>query len=804
MKVSLSWLNDYVPVEMDVDRLVEALTMAGLEVEEVSDRYGYLDRVFVGRIESVDAHPQADRLKLCAVDLGDRQLCVVCGAPNVKKDMRVAVALPGTLFPDGSVLQQSTIRGVTSEGMLCSEKELGLGLDAGGIMGLNRHLRIGEPLAAALRLSDTVLEISITPNRPDCLSLIGIAREIAALQQMRVRHPDVLIEDSSDDIRELTSVSIECPSLCPRYSARLVTGVTIGPSPFWLQDRLLSVGLRPINNVVDITNFVLMESGQPLHAFDFDRLAGKRIVVRNAAEGEEFATLDGKQRRLSADMCMICDAEKPVAVGGVMGGLNSEIETGTTRVLIESAYFNPVSIRKTAKRLGLSTEASYRFERGTDPEGTVAALNRAARLMADIGGGETVPGLIDAYPAPVPLRRIRLSTAATNRLLGTEFTAGNLLEQLQSIDFRVELETDDQLRVTPPSFRVDVNRPEDLMEEAARLSGYDAIPTTHPAMPAEGRPVSKSLRIRERIRDCLAGFGFFESIHYAFIAAESGDRLNLPETDPRRQTVAIVNPLTEDQAVMRTSLVPGLLTSLQRNLAQQEKNLRIFEIGKVFFATENEHLPQETGMLAGLWTGLRHPATWHEKPVFCDYYDLKGAVEGLLAALEVPEVRFTALPDENCHYHHPGRAARIIAGGSRIGTIGEVLPEVLATFEVRQNAYIFELNLDRLMPLVPETKTYQPLPRYPAVSRDLTLIVDAQVEAGEILHRLEHQAESLVESVFLFDVFQGEPIESGKKSVSLRVVYRSADRTLEDEEINRLHQQLTSALIQAFKASLPA
>jgi len=804
MKVSLSWLSDYVSIEMDVDHLVEALTMAGLEVEDVSDRYGYLERVFVGRIESLEAHPRADRLQVCSVDLGDRNLRVVCGAPNVKERMRVAVALPGTVFADGNVLQKSTIRGVASEAMLCSEKELGLGPDADGIMALNRHLTIGTPLAEALQLSDTVLEIAITPNRPDCLSLIGIAREIAALQQMTVRYPDVWIEDPGEEIRRMTSVTIDCPELCPRYSARLVTGVTIGPSPYWLQDRLLSVGLRPINNAVDITNFVLMESGQPLHAFDFDRLSGRRIEVRTAAAGEEFTTLDGKQRRLSADMCMICDAEKPVAVGGVMGGLNSEIEAGTSRILIESAYFNPVSIRKTAKRLGLSTEASYRFERGIDPEGTVSALNRAARLMADIGGGQTIAGLIDEYPAPVPPRKIRLSTAATNRLLGTRFDTRTLAQHLHSIEFRTAMENDDQLEVTPPSFRVDVTRPEDLMEEAARLSGYNAIPTTHPAMPAAGRPVTKPLRIRERIRTALTGFGFFESIHYSFIAAESCDRLRLPDSDRRRHTVAVVNPLSEDQAVMRTSLIPGLLTSLQRNLAQQEKTLRLFEIGKVFFATGKEQLPEEIEILAGLWSGMRRPATWHGKEGECDFYDLKGVVEGILAILEIPQVRFTALADDHCHYHQPGRTAQITAKGSRIGTIGEVHPEVRSAFEIGQNTYIFELNIDRLLPLIPEAKTYRPLPKYPAVSRDLTLIIDAQVEAGEILHRMERREEPLVERVFIFDVFQGEPIESGKKSVSLRIVYRSPDRTLEDEEINRLHQSLTSGLIQEFKASLPA
>ncbi len=525
MRVSLSWLKEYIAIEMSVDRLVDALTMVGLEVDSVSDRYTYLDRVLVGRIRDVRPHPNADMLKCCNVDIGSDTIDVVCGAPNARKDLAVAVALPGAVLPDGTVLQRSVIRGTASEGMICSEKELGLGSDGSGVLELDSRLATGLSLKSALELADTVIDIDLTPNRPDCLSIIGIAREIAGIQKTPLRYPDGRLPITGHAVDELTSVTIEAPDLCPRYAARLLTGVTVAPSPFWLQDRLLSVDLRPINNIVDVTNFVLMELGQPLHAFDFDRLAGHRIVVRTAAAGELFTTLDQKERQLSPDMLMICDAKNPVAIGGVMGGHNSEIEPSTTRVLIESAYFNPTSIRKTAKKLGLSTEASFRFERGVDPHGTVAALNRAARLMAEISDATIVDGLIDAHPKPVDVPVISLGVSQTNRLLGTAFSAPTIASLLQSIEFDARPENDDHLTVTPPSFRVDVCRPEDLMEEVARLSGYNNIPLTYPAVPVRGRPLLKTRASRNRIKQLMVGCGFNEIVTYSFIGSGDGDRL---------------------------------------------------------------------------------------------------------------------------------------------------------------------------------------------------------------------------------------------------------------------------------------
>ena len=803
MKASISWLKDYTPINMDVPPLADALTMAGLEVEAVTDRFGYLNRVVVGRIIEIEPHPNADKLKLVKVDVGTQTLAVVCGAPNVSNDMLAPVALQGTVFPNGFTLEKSIIRNVESEGMICSEAELGLGKDKSGIMILSPSLHVGEKLSKALELSDAVIEVDLTPNRPDCLSMIGIAREIGGIQKTKIKYPDMSLSDSGNDITGFTSVTIKDPDHCPRYAARLLTDITVGPSPFWLADRLMSVGMKPINNIVDITNFVLMETGQPLHAFDYDHLAENRIVVRRANEGELFTTLDMNERKLTSDMLMICDGERPVAVGGVMGGLNSEIEETTTKVLIESAYFDPVSIRKTSKKLGLSTEASHRFERGVDPEGIVSALNRAARLMAEIGGGKLIDGIIDEYPKKIPAKTITLKIKETNRLLGIDLNMDEIKELMESIEFSVKKIDTDTLKVDTPSFRVDIKRPEDLMEEVARLSGYNNIPTTFPALPAKaGKPV-KLLDARSRIMHLMTGFGFFETINYSFINRLSCDRLNLPSSDYRRNTVNILNPLTEDQAVMRTSLVPGLLETVYRNISKQQKNLKLFEIGKIYIKKGKDNLPEETEMLAGLWTGARLDASWYAKETFCDFFDIKGVVEGLLKGLNIDSIRFSGLADDLCIYTKPGYTAQIFLDKEILGLVGDLHPHVLRNFDLKQAVYLFELNIDSLIKILPETRQSKPIPKFPAVPRDITIIVNQNTESGAIIECVQNIREQLVESMHLFDVFTGDPIPPGKKSVSIRVTYRSNKKTLEDEDVGNIHKAITDRLIKEFDAGLP-
>ena len=804
MKASLSWINDYTPVKLDTDKLVDALTMAGLEVDSVTDRYAHLQTVVVGRIVDVSPHPNADRLTLCQVDIGDNTVKVVCGAPNVKKEMLAPLALPGTVFDEDNILEKTTIRGETSHGMLCSEKELRIGEDGSGIMSLSASLTPGTPLDQALALSDKTLDIDLTPNRPDCLSIIGIAREVAAIQNTGMQYPDIRPTPSKGaTIFDKTSVTIEAPDHCPRYAARLIEEIKIGPSPAWLKDRLLSVGLRPINNVVDITNFVMMETGQPLHAFDFDHLEENRIVVRTAKDGEKFQTLDQKEHTLTSDNLMICDGKKPVAIGGVMGGLNSEIEDSTSRVLLESAYFSPMSIRKTAKRLGINTDASHRFERGVDPEGTLIAVNRAAQLMVELCNGTLAEGIIDEHPGKTTLSPIELSLDFANRVLGTAIPQEQAKALLESIEFKVDITGPDQLSVLAPTYRVDVLRPVDLIEEIARLYGYDNIPTTFPQNTPQAKIPNKTIVCRNQIKTLMTGLGFSEAINYSFIDSQAWDKMNLPEADSRRQCVKILNPLTEDQTVMRTMILPNLLKNMHRNLAQGVTNLKLFEIAQIFIETKPDDLPEETAYLSGLWTGARHPVSWHDIATPCDFFDLKGALEGLFDALKVMPVDFSVLPEEACYYIRPGYAAQIRVNNTVIGIMGEIHPQVLKNFDLRQTGHIFEIDLNALIPLIPEVVEAKPLPKYPAVARDFTLIVDNGLESNEIVKKIQALDEPLVENVYLFDKFEGKQIPKGKKSLSFRIRYRSDNRTLEDEEINLLHKTIADKIIDLFNAALP-
>ncbi len=803
MKVSLNWLETFVPIDLAPDELAAALTMAGLEVEAVSDRFEYLKSVRVGRVAAVKDHPNADRLKVCDVDIGEETLTVVCGAPNVREGMFSPIALPGTHFPNDKILEKGVIRGVTSEGMLCSEAELELGTDTSGIMSLGSELTKGQPLSIALNLSDTVIEIDLTPNRPDCLSMIGTAREVAAIVKKDLSCPDTTLPISGKDIHERTSVTVEAPDLCPRYAARIIEDITVAPSPFWLQERLRSVGLRPINNIVDITNFVLMEYGQPLHAFDLDRLEEHRIVVRAAAEGEVFTTLDEKERTLLKDMLMICDGKKPVAIAGVMGGLNSEIETDTRNVLLESAYFNPVSIRKTSKKLGLNTDASHRFERGVDPQGTLVALDRAAQLIAEIGGGHVVDGLIDECRNLPQPQTITLSAKETNRVLGTDFNRTEIRDFLVSVGFDCKEDTADTLLVTSPSFRVDIKRPEDLMEEVARLSGYDHIPTTYPLIPAEARTPQTVIDHRRNTKIIMNGFGFDEAINYSFMDKMDCDRLLLTPDDYRRSLVEILNPLTEDQTVMRSTLLPGLLKSAHRNVSQQSKTTRLFEIGKVFIGKGKTHLPDEVEILAGLWTGSRTSASWNVPESACDFYDLKGIVEGLFKVLKIKNISFTRMPADACCYVKKGFAAQIITGDKPLGLVGELHPRVLKNYDLKQTVFYFELDMNQLYGMILESLQAKQIPKYPATSRDVTVIIDRNIEANSLLAFIRNLDEGLVEQLSIFDVFAEKPIPEGKKSVSFRIVYRSHKETLEDETVNDIHKRLSKRLIDYFNAALP-
>ncbi len=819
MKVSLSWLREYIPIDLDPQEISDRLTMAGLEVDGVERLYDYLDNVIVAQVVQARQHPDADKLTCCTVDVGKGELFpIVCGAPNVREGMYVACALPGAVLPGDLKIKKSKLRGEPSHGMLCSAAELMLADDASGIMDLDGEFVTGTPLESALKLTDAVFEIDLTPNRPDCLSLIGVAREIGAFTEPRnrVTLPDVTFPATkmdSRDIHDFVSVQIEDPQLCPRYTAGMLFDVKVGPSPLWLKQRLEAVGLSCVNNVVDITNFVMMETGQPLHAFDYDNIAQSKIIVRTAGKpGDaplEFTTLDSKVHKLDPETLMICDGEKPVGIAGVMGGENSEITDATTRVLVESAYFNPVSIRRTGKKTGIASDASHRFERGVDPLGTMFALNRAVSLMAQLCSATIAKGIIDENPVKARPVTIDLNPKGLNVRLGTSFSADEMAQILGSVEFCVDKKADKKddglLQVHVPSFRVDVTRPEDLSEEVARLWGYNKIETSYPLVTAKGRPLADRLVLRGKIRQAMTGFGFCEAINYNFIRKDACARMGIQDPDKRTRMVEILNPISDQMAVLRTSIVPGLLEAMARNTSKQVDTLQLFEIGKIFFDMAPGEQPEEVEVIGGLITGYRWDQTWYSKKEAVDFFDLKGVVQGLLASFQIAGVLYERTETGICPYFEPGYGARVVKDGLVLGTLGKIASGVGAAFGLKQDAYLFDLDMGSLEKVVPRALQAAGLPKFPSISRDMTVIVSKRVEVGAMMDSISAfaQTQGLIEDYFLFDVFEGQNIGKDKKSLSFRVIYRSGSKTLTENNIKKIHEQLSQKIINDFQADLP-
>ena len=815
MKVSLSWLREYIPIDLDPQEISDRLTMAGLEVDGVENLYDYLDNVIVAQVVQARQHPNADKLTCCAVDIGKGELFpIVCGAPNVREGMYVACALPGAVLPGEFKIKKSKLRGEPSHGMLCSAAELMLADDASGIMDLDGEFVTGTPLESALKLTDAVFEIDLTPNRPDCLSLIGVAREIGAFTEPRnkVSLPDVTFPETkmdSRDIHDFVAVEIEDPQLCPRYAAGMLFDVKVGPSPLWLKQRLEAVGLSSVNNIVDITNFVMMETGQPLHAFDYDDISKNKIIVKTAGKpGDaplEFKTLDSKVHKLDPEMLMICDGEKPVGIAGVMGGENSEITDATTRVLVESAYFNPVSIRRTAKRTGIASDASHRFERGVDPEGTMFALNRAVLLMAQLCSATIATGIIDENPVKARPVAIDLNPDALNVRLGTSFSSDEMVKILASVEFGVDKKDDGSLQVSVPSFRVDVARPEDLSEEVARLWGYNKIETSYPLVKAQGRLLTDRLVLRGKIRQAMTGFGFCEAINYNFIRRDACARMGIDDSDKRTRMVEILNPISDQMAVLRTSIVPGLLDAMARNTAKQVDTLKLFEVGKIFFDKAPGEQPEEVEVLGGLITGYRGGQTWYSKKEAVDFFDLKGVVQGLLASLQISGVLYERTDAGTCPYFEPGYGARVVKDGLVLGTLGKIASGVGVAFGLKQDAYLFDLDMESLEKSVPQAIQVVGQPKFPSISRDMTFIVSQRIEVGAMMDTISAfaQKQGLIDDYFLFDVFEGRSIGEDKKSLSFRVVYRSTSKTLTENNIKKIHEQLSRKIINDFQAGLP-
>lgn len=800
MIVTYNWLKEFVDFDLPPETLADLLTMIGLEVEGVHSVGGGLDEVVVARVEEKAQHPNADKLSLCRVNNGRDVLSIVCGAQNFKAGDTVALAQIGAVLPGDFKIKRSKIRGSESFGMLCSEKELGLADESEGIMVLDPDLKLGTPLFDALGLKDTVFEIGLTPNRADCLSVIGIAREIAAKLGKKVTYPEFRLNEGDVAVSGKASVRVDDPELCPRYTARFISGCTIAPSPAWMVNRLNAVGIRSINNVVDITNYVLLEYGHPLHAFDFSFLAGGAIVVRRAADGELFTTLDGQERVLSCSDLTIRDAERVVALAGIMGGENSEIRDTTCDILLESACFEPSAIRRTSKRLGMHTESSHRFERGADIEVLPKALDRAAFLIAELAGGSVANGVIDVYPQPVKPRTINVRLERITRILGVELSGEEVTRIFRNLEFSVETVSPGVLQVTVPTFRVDIEREIDLIEEAARLNGYENVPVTMPEVRLFSDLPSRHQLLEKKVRDILVAHGLSEVVNYSFINPGSLDRILLPGDDSRRNCVGILNPLSEDQSVMRTTLLPGLLDTAARNASFRILNLNLFEMRRVYLANQAGDLPDEPVYAAGLMSGVRDPEAWNRAPEPVDFYDAKGLIENILDSLSIGGVRFDA--GETDPYFHPGKACRVYSGKALLGSFGELHPTVQENYGFERPVLYFELNFEQLVQLGSDVTSVTPPPRFPDTFRDIAMLVDDEISAGSIVECIRGNRVAEMQDVEIFDLYKGANIPDGQKSIAVRVRYRSGERTLTDEEVNRIHQRVVDNLMKKINITI--
>ncbi|MBF6570573.1 MAG: phenylalanine--tRNA ligase subunit beta [Candidatus Binataceae bacterium] len=803
MKLPLSWLAEFVTVEAEVEEICRRLTVAGVEVENIARVRPAFSDVVVARVLKTERHPNADRLSLCEVEAGPvGRFSVVCGAPNVRAGMITAYARLGSRLMSGvhgqggveaieqaPPLQAAVIRGIKSDGMLCSERELGLSQEHQGILELDEG-ESGADLASALYLDDTVLEIAITPNRGDCLSVLGLAREVAALfgvklKEIRLR-PGKALKPGSDQVT--IAVGIDAPDLCPRYAALPMAAVKIGPSPIWMRRRLELAGMRPINNVVDTTNYVMLALGQPLHAFDYGKLAGGKIIVRRAGNDREITTLDGIQRALMPDDLVIADAEKPVAIAGVMGGGNSEVGAETNTILLESAYFEPMTVARTGRRLALRSEASYRFERGIDREGQVRALYMAAEIIRKIAGGREAGPIVDVDARPAPPREIVLEPGAIGSLLGVELPTAEVSRRLKSLGAWVTSGGKGKLIVAPPSFRPDLNEPADLAEEVARLNGLEEIPAAAPDRRSAAPAAEDPSRIFARAsREVMLGCGLTEIKSIAFVASD--DNQAYPGIGTGKP-VRVANPISAELSELRCSLIPGLVTALRFNLNRQAGAFHGFEIGRVF-AMDGEQAA-EFERIAGIGYGEYAMGTIGRESISADFFMIKGIVESYLESIPGLAPRsFVAPGATSLAFLHPGKSAAISIEERQIGYLGELHPRAASHLELATPCVIFELDLTAILAYAAaKGRRVELPPRFPAVRRDLALVVEQALPADKVLKTIRESSSNLLESVRLFDVYEGGSLPTGRKSVGIACLYRARDRTLTDSEVNRAHAEL--------------
>ncbi|MCX6641334.1 MAG: phenylalanine--tRNA ligase subunit beta [bacterium] len=790
MRISYLWLKSLVDFPLSPQELGEVLTMAGLEVENILSVGPQLEGVYVGYVQEVQTHPNADKLHICRVDLGKEIREVVCGAPNVAPGQKIAFIGAGSILPNGMLIESRPIRGVKSEGMICSEWELGLSDDREGIMVLDPEAEIGLPLKELIGPQDWALDLEITLNRPDCLSHIGVAREIAAILGLPFQPLSYRAVENGPPIGELTKISVEEPELCPRYSARVIQGVKIAPSPPWLQRRLEAVGLRAINNVVDVTNYVMLEIGHPMHAFDFDRLSGQKINVRRAGSAEIFRTLDGTERRLDERMLLICDGAGGVALAGVMGGENSEITGSTRGLLLESAYFDPINTRRTSRILGLSTDSSRRFERGADPEATIRSLDMAAALILQTAGGVVAQGISDVYPKPLIPTRIDLRPRRVQAIIGADIPPVNIKKYLEQLGCRVE--DGEPLQVEPPAFRPDLEREIDLIEEVARLYGYNQVPSAQRANIPLDFSFSSSETFQRKLRDLLIRLGFTQVMTSPLISEKESE---LPGYPP---AVKLSNPASEDMSSLCNGLLPGLLKVAAHNLNRGMEDLRIFEIDH-FFAAPSSGLCEET-VISGLMVGRLDSRRWNLAPEPVTFLDLKGIAMDLVGELSIDKFDFIYYIDGEgpC----TADAAQLVCAGKKAGWFGQISPTIAVSFGIDAPIFAFEFSVPILQEQAKDRMVYRHFSKFPPLQRDLAFTVDETVAAGDMLQLIKESSGDSLWECQLFDVYRGPQVGENRKSLAFRLSFQSAERTLTDEEADEAIRAVVNAMDRKFGAKL--
>jgi phenylalanyl-tRNA synthetase beta chain len=790
MLISLEWLKEYVDIKEDVMELENALTMIGQEVEAIEVQGKHLDNVVVGQVVEYGKHPDADKLTLLKVNVGEETpLQIICGAPNHKLGDKVIVAKIGAVLPGDFKIKKAKVRGVESSGMLCSEVELGLGTDAEGIVILPEDAPIGQDIRSYLGLNDTIFELEITPNRPDCLSHIGIAREVAAYYDRKVRYPQSSIMPINVPVG--INVEIQDEARCKRYTTRVLKNVKVGESPEWLKRKLKAIGLRPINNIVDVTNYIMFEYNQPMHAFDNDKLEGK-IIVREATKGEKITTLDGEERELNNGELVIADEKKAVAIAGIMGGKDTEVDENTTEVLLEVAYFTPENIRKTSKELGLSSDSSYRFERGIDMDNTLVVLERASSLIQSITNCDVVGEYVDVYIDPYTPREVNLDINKLNRFVGKEIDVEIVGKILNNLNMQIKSAGENKLIVIPPSYRNDITRSADLYEEIIRMYGFENIEDKMPIENIKAGTVDEEFRVTDISKKHLRDMGLQEVINYSFIPRGILEKLKV-----EAETIDIMNPINEDMVTLRPTLMYGLLSNIRDNFNRNITDLKIFEVSRTF--TKAEELANEVVKVGIALCGREERDLWDAKPEAYDFYDLKGYVEGFLTDMGM--TRYQLKRTENKSYH-PGRAVDIFVGRDYIGSFGEIHPDVAEVMSIsKERVYLAELELAKIVKYGKTKIKYEKIVKYPAVNRDLAILMDRDTLVGDMIGDIK-KSSNLIESVSLFDIYVGDKVEADKKSVAINILMRKATGTLEENEVNATVEKILGLIKKKYKGEI--